>query len=101
MGSLGICDGTEKKYQLRKQEIFKAIKNNRALSGLEGFCCFYYCFVRILSFLERERELNNSHDPKLETFVQCSAVINDGFRVSSSGFMIRIFAFKKSLFSSQ
>lgn len=27
----------EEKYQLRKQEVFKAVKNNRALSGLEAF----------------------------------------------------------------
>lgn len=44
MGSLRRSDRDERpngeKYQLRKQEIFKAIKNNRALTGLEGFLLF-------------------------------------------------------------
>lgn len=38
-------EGNDEKYQLRKQEIFKAIKNNRALSGLEGFLAVFIIFA--------------------------------------------------------
>lgn len=74
----------KQKYQLGKQEIFKAIKNNRALSGLEGFllAAFYYFCVANLreqNFKNRRRraEIENFLDESEGGFL--FGVINDGF----------------------